>query len=134
MKSDSRTISINKPRFDRADSLEVMKVLEKGDLTSAAAEGGERVQKFERELKRYLKVKHVIAVNSGTSALYAALLAAGVGYGDEVILPSFTFVATANAIVAAGAKPVFVDIHKNRFICVLLCRLVYVLIDRHPLL
>jgi perosamine synthetase len=70
-------------------------------LTSAAFEGGKRVSEFEKMLRNFLKVKHVIAVNSGTSALHAALLASGVRSGDEVILPSFTFVATANAVVAA---------------------------------
>ena len=57
----------------------------------------------------------MIAVNSGTTSLYGALLSAGVKQGDEVLLPSFTFVATANSIVAAGAKPVFVDINKDDF-------------------
>ena len=89
--------------------------MEEGNLTSAAFEGGKRVSEFEAMLRKYLNVKHVIAVNSGTSALHAALLASGVRSGDEVILPSFTFVATANAVVAAGAKPLFVDILKNGY-------------------
>jgi perosamine synthetase len=84
--------------------------LEEGNLTSPAMDGGKRVREFEELLKGYLKVKNVVAVNSGTSALHAALLAAGIGQGDEVLLPSFTFVATANAVMAAGARPVFVDI------------------------
>jgi dTDP-4-amino-4,6-dideoxygalactose transaminase len=66
-------------------------------------------------MKDYLKIKHVVSVNSGTSALYAALLAAGIKQGDEVLLPSFTFVATANAVVAASGKPVFVDIKKDDY-------------------
>ena len=73
-------------------------------------DGGKRVREFEELLKGYLKVKNVVAVNSGTSALHAGLLAAGIGHGDEVLLPSFTFVATANAVMATGARPVFVDI------------------------
>jgi perosamine synthetase len=56
-----------------------------------------------------------MAVNSGTSALHAALLAANIGEGDEVLLPSFTFVATANSVIAAGAKPIFVDINKHDY-------------------
>ena len=88
-----------------------MGVLDENILTSAAKDGGKRVRDFESLLRDYLKVKHVIAVNSGTASLYAALLAADVKQDDEILLPSFTFVATANSIVAAGAKPVFVDIN-----------------------
>jgi perosamine synthetase len=89
--------------------------LEEGNLTSAAFEGGRRVTEFEQMLGNYLKVKHAVAVNSGTSAIHAALMASGVQSGDEVILPSFTFVATANAVVAAGAEPIFVDVMKNGY-------------------
>ena len=62
-----------------------------------------------------MDVKHVIAVNSGTSALHASLLSIGIKQGDEVILPSFTFVATANSVIAAGAKPIFADINKQDY-------------------
>src|ERR671926_201872 len=104
-------IPINKPWIGEEERHEVMNVLEENALTSAAKEGGKRVRDFESLLRDYLKVKHVIAVNSGTTSLYAALLSVDVKQGDEVLLPSFTFVATANSIVAAGAKPVFVDIN-----------------------
>jgi perosamine synthetase len=103
-------IPINKPQLDERERQEVIRVLDDAALTSAAMEGGKYVCEFERLLKGFLNVKHVVAVNSGTSALHAALLANGIGYGDEVILPSFTFVATANAVVATGAKPIFADI------------------------
>jgi perosamine synthetase len=108
-------IPINKPWIGEEERDEVMHVLEENALTSAAKDGGKRVRDFESLLRDHLKVKHVIAVNSGTTSLYAALLSAGVKQGDEVLLPSFTFVATANSIVAAGAKPVFVDINKDDF-------------------
>ncbi|MGA9169355.1 MAG: DegT/DnrJ/EryC1/StrS family aminotransferase [Nitrososphaeraceae archaeon] len=108
-------IPINKPWIGEEERHEVMHVLEENALTSAAKDGGKRVRDFESLLRDHLKVKHVIAVNSGTTSLYAALLSAGVKQGDEVLLPSFTFVATANSIVAAGAKPVFVDINKDDF-------------------
>jgi perosamine synthetase len=108
-------IPINKPQLDERERLEVIKVLDDANLTSAAMEGGRYVGEFERLLESFLKVKHVVAVNSGTSALHAALLAKGIRYGDEVILPSFTFVATANAVVAAGAKPIFADILKESY-------------------
>jgi dTDP-4-amino-4,6-dideoxygalactose transaminase len=71
---------------------------------------GSEVAAFEAEFANYSGARHGIAVNSGTSALHLALLAAGIGAGDEVITVPFTFVATAAAIIYAGARPVFVDI------------------------
>jgi perosamine synthetase len=108
-------IPINKPWLDEEERREVMSVLDEKALTTAAHDGGKRVQDFESHLRDYLGMKYVIAVNSGTSALHAALLAAGVKQGDEVLLPSFTFVATANSVVAAGAKPIFVDINREDY-------------------
>jgi perosamine synthetase len=70
-------ISINKPWLDEEERREVMSVLDENALTTAAHDGGKRVRDFESNLKEYLRVKHVIAVNSGTAALHAALLAAG---------------------------------------------------------
>lgn len=108
-------IPINKPWIGEEEKSEVLKVLDENVLTSAAKDGGKRVQDLERLLKDYLNVKNVVSVNSGTAALYSALLAMGIGQGDEVLLPSFTFVATANSVVAAGAKPVFVDINREDY-------------------
>lgn len=108
-------IPINRPWLGEEEKREVMAVLDENSLTSAASDGGRRVQDFESALEKYLGCRHAIAVNSGTAALHAALLAAGIGQGHEVLLPSFTFVATANAVVAAGAKPVFVDISRDDF-------------------
>ncbi|WP_292639917.1 DegT/DnrJ/EryC1/StrS aminotransferase family protein [Nitrososphaera sp.] len=108
-------IPINRPWLGEEEKLEVMRVIEENALTSAASDGGRRVRDFESALGSYLGSKHVIAVNSGTAALHAALLAAGVGPGDDVLLPAFTFVATANAVVASGARPVFVDIKKSDY-------------------
>jgi perosamine synthetase len=108
-------IPINRPCLDEEERHEVMSVLDENALTTAAYDGGKRVQDFESRLRDYLSVKYVIAVNSGTAALHAALLAAGVKQGDEVLLPSFTFVATANSVVAAGAKPIFVDINRRDY-------------------
>lgn len=71
---------------------------------------GREVEAFEHEFADYCGTRHGIAVNSGTSALHLALLAADIGPGDEVITTPLTFVATASAIVSTGAKPVFVDI------------------------
>ncbi len=71
---------------------------------------GDEVAAFERDFAAYCRVRHAIGLNSGTSALHLALLAAGIGPGDEVITTPMTFVATVAAIVYAGATPVFVDI------------------------
>jgi len=79
-------------------------------LDSAQFILGPQVDALETEFAAYCGVKHGIAVNSGTSALHLALLAAGVGPGDEVITVPFTFIATAAAVWYAGARPIFVDI------------------------
>jgi dTDP-4-amino-4,6-dideoxygalactose transaminase len=76
---------------------------------------GEEVAAFEREFADYCDARHGIAVNSGTSALHVALLAAGVGPGDEVITVPFTFIATVAAIGYTGARPVLVDIEPSSF-------------------
>ena len=79
-------------------------------LDSCAFVLGPNVKAFEEEAAAYLGVKHATGVASGTDALHLALLAAGVGEGDEVITTPFTFIATAEANQHVGAKPVFVDI------------------------
>ena len=76
---------------------------------------GPNVQAFEQESADYLGVKHAVGVASGTDALHLALVAAGIGAGDEVITTAFTFIATAEAIRYVGAKPVFVDIDPRTF-------------------
>ena len=81
-----------------------------GVLASAQYVLGPEVAQFEEEFAAYSDAKHAVAVNTGTSALHLALLAADVGPGDEVITVPFTFVATVSAICYAGALPVFVDV------------------------
>lgn len=76
---------------------------------------GPNVQKFEEEAAAYLGVKHAVGLANGTEALHLALLACGIGKGDEVITTPFTFIATAEAISYVGAKPVFVDIDPKTF-------------------
>jgi dTDP-4-amino-4,6-dideoxygalactose transaminase len=108
-------IPINRPWIDDQEQNEVVSALQENALTTAARDGGKRVREFESQVRSYLGVKHVLAVNSGTAALHAALLALDIKQGDEILLPSFTFVATANAVVAAGAKPVFVDVKRDDY-------------------
>lgn len=106
-------IPISKPWLGEEEKELINKVISDGSLTNATFDGGKYLQEFERLLRNYLGVKDVIAVNSGTSALYASLLALSLNRNDEVIIPSLTFVATANAVVAAGGKPVFADIKED---------------------
>jgi len=107
-------IPINVPQIGEEEIEAVVKVLKSGTLTSGLG-NGPNVVKFEKAFAEYIKGKHAIAINSGTAALHAALLAIKVSRGDEVILPSFTFVATAEMVVLAGAKPVFVDINPETY-------------------
>jgi dTDP-4-amino-4,6-dideoxygalactose transaminase len=79
-------------------------------LDSCAFAGGHFAEQFEKEWAGYCGVKHVVAVGSGTDAIWLALLALGIGAGDEVVTVPMTFMATAEAITMTGAKPVFVDI------------------------
>ena len=108
-------IPINIPDIDEQEIREVTSVLSEKALTSASFEGGKRVRQFEDLLSNFVKSKFAIAVNSGTSALQASLYALDVKPNDEVLIPSFTFVATANSVKSLGAKPVFVDILKDNF-------------------
>lgn len=76
---------------------------------------GPNIEKFEDLISKYLGVKYALVFNSGTSALHAVLIAYGIGSGDEVIVPSFTFITTANAPLFVGAKPVFADIEEETY-------------------
>ncbi len=106
-------IKINQPILGDEEREEVDSIIKSGYLTTGAREGGPKVREFEGSLAKYLGAKHAVAVNSGTSALYASLMALGVGHGDKVLIPAFTFLATANAVLMTGARPVFVDIRKD---------------------
>ena len=108
-------IPINIPDIDEQEIREVTSVLSEKALTSASFEGGKRVRQFEDLLSNFVKSKFAVAVNSGTSALQASLYALDIKPNAEVLIPSFTFVATANSVKSIGAKPVFVDILKDNF-------------------
>ena len=91
--------------YDAAEAEAVAEV-----LTSKWLSVGPRTAAFERRFAEFLDAPHAVAVSSCTAALHLALLAAGVGAGDEVLVPSYTFVASVNPILYVGARPVFVDI------------------------
>jgi dTDP-4-amino-4,6-dideoxygalactose transaminase len=107
-------ITINLPLIGEEEIQAVVKVMRSGYLTSGLGAGPE-VTKFEKNFASLTGAKHAVAVNTGTAALHAAVAAAGIKAGDEVILPSFTFVATAEAVVLAGGKPVFTDIDAETY-------------------
>jgi len=108
-------IAINVPFVGKGEISAVTSIHKNASLTSAASHGGKHVQAFEKSASLFIKSKYVVAVNSGTAALQAALYALDIKKGDEVLVPSFTFVATANSVVSTGAKPVFVDILKENY-------------------
>ena len=99
-----------KPLIGNAERAAVDAVLASGSLAQ-----GPQVAAFEQEFSEVVGGSRCVAVNSGTSALHLALLALGVGPGDEVIVPSFTFAATANAVCLSGATPVFADIDERTY-------------------
>ena len=100
----------SKPVIGHRERWAVDKVLKSGNLAQ-----GEHVAQLEKEFAELHGAKFGVAVNSGTSALHLALIAAGVKPGDEVIVPSVSFAATANSVAMIGAKPVFVDISIETF-------------------
>jgi dTDP-4-amino-4,6-dideoxygalactose transaminase len=98
-------IPFHRPSIDDDEIAEVVATLRSGWLTS-----GERVVQLERDFARLVGVPQALAVSSGTAALHLALRAAGVGPGDEVIVPTTTFTATAEAVIYLGARPVLADV------------------------
>ena len=103
-------VSITKPYFGEEEKKAVNAVLESGWLVQ-----GPRVAEFERMVCEYSGAKFARATTSCTTSLHLALVALGIGPGDEVIVPSFTFIASANAVEYTGAKPVFVDVDLDTF-------------------
>lgn len=103
-------IPIAKPLIGDEEKRVVAEVLGSGVIAQ-----GKKVEEFEKAFAAYCGTRHAVAVNSGTAALHVAMLAAGIGPGDEVITTPFSFIATANAILFCGAKPVFADIDGKTF-------------------
>jgi dTDP-4-amino-4,6-dideoxygalactose transaminase len=97
-------LPLSRPTIGEEEISEVVETLRSGWITT-----GPKVARFEQIFREYLDMPEAVAVSSGTAGLHIALLAAGIGPGDEVITSSMTFAATANAIVFSGARPVLVD-------------------------
>lgn len=107
----TKRVPLFKIYWDDTDVQRVTEAITSGSNWAIGAE----VQEFEQALARYTNNRFCVTFNSGTSGLHAALLAHGVGEGDEVIVPSFTFIATANAPLFVGARPVFADIEEDTY-------------------
>jgi dTDP-4-amino-4,6-dideoxygalactose transaminase len=103
-------IRIAQPIIGPEEEEAVLAALRSGHLAQ-----GPLVAQFEEAFASYLGVRHAVAVSSGTAALYVALRAHDIGPGDEVLVPAFTFAATGNAVLLAGARPVLIDIRDDDF-------------------
>ena len=103
-------VPMSLPEINETDVQSVVDVIRSGRLAL-----GPRTREFENLVANYVGVKHAIAVNSGTSALHLLVCALGLGPGDEVLVPSFTFAASVNAILFECATPVFVDIEPGTY-------------------
>ncbi|MCK5063071.1 MAG: DegT/DnrJ/EryC1/StrS family aminotransferase [Candidatus Aenigmarchaeota archaeon] len=102
-------IPLFKTYSDQDDIDSVTEVIRRGTYWAV----GPEIEEFEKKICKYSEAKYCTVLNNGTSALHAALLVAGIKAGDEVIVPSFTFISTANAPRFIGAKPVFCDIEQD---------------------
>lgn len=103
-------VPICKPYFDEKEPEAAKKVVESGWIIQ-----GPKTEEFEKQVAIYTGSKFAVATSNCTTALHLALLAANIKPGDEVICPSFTFIATPNSIEFAGAKPIFIDINKDTY-------------------
>lgn len=106
----TKFIPLASPDINDDDIAEVVRVLKSGMLVQ-----GKEVDQFERAVAEYIGVEEAICVSNGTATLHLALQCLGVGRGDEVIVPAFSYVATANVVELTGATPVFVDIDITTF-------------------
>lgn len=103
-------IPLQKPYFDKEEEEAVVEVLRSGWVAQ-----GPKVAEFEEALRKYVGSSYAVATTSATTALFLSLHALGIKEGDEVLVPSFSFIATTNVVVHTGAKPVFVDIDPNTY-------------------
>jgi perosamine synthetase len=104
-------IPLYKIYTDEEDLTLITKIIKRGNNWAI----GPEIEEFENAIKNYVGADYCLTLNSGTSALHAAFLAYGFGPGNEIIVPSFSFISTANSVSFVGAKPVFGDIEENTF-------------------
>jgi len=105
-----RSVPLARPSFDESELALVAEVLRSGWVTQ-----GPKVGEFERAFAARVGAREAVAVSNATAALFLCLHAQGIGRGDEVLVPSLSFIATANCVVHAGATPVFVDVEPRTF-------------------
>lgn len=105
-----KNIPWSSPDIGEEEKKAAKRVIDSGMLTR-----GKETEAFERDIEKYIGCKNAVVVNNGTSALVTAMLANGISPGDEVLVPTFTFVASVNAVLAVGAKPVLVDSDTETF-------------------
>lgn len=105
-----QSLPMSAPDIDDADVAAVVEVLRSGRLAL-----GPRAEAFEAAVAKHIGVKHAVAVSSGTAALHLIVRALGLGEGDEVLVPSFTFAASVNALLYERATPVFVDVEPDTY-------------------
>jgi len=117
-KQDSKIKFPKWPIFDENDVNALVNVIRSGNwwCGSPSVHQGENVWLFQEEFARFQEAKHCIAVSNGTVAIEAALMALGVGLGDEVIVSDYTFVASASAVIASNAVPIFCDINPESLV------------------
>lgn len=103
-------IKISEPVIQNEEKAAVLNVLKTGNIVA-----GKEVEKFENEFSKYIGSEYAVATSSGTSALHTILFSLGLNKGDEVITTSFSFIATVNAIIYCGLKPVYADIDASTY-------------------
>src|SRR5688500_3800841 len=106
----NKFIPLASPDINDEDIGEVVRVLKSGMLVQ-----GPEVENLEKRIAEFIGVKHCIAASNGTATLNLSLIATGIGAGDEVIVPAFSYIATANVVELTGATSVFVDIEIDTF-------------------
>ncbi len=109
--SNNWKIPLYKIYTDEEDFTQITKIIKRGNNWAL----GPEIEEFENAIKNYVGVDYCLTLNSGTSALHATFLAYGFGLNDEVIVPSFSFISTANSVSFVGSTPVFADIEENTF-------------------
>jgi len=105
----AKFIPVSEPSITKKEIKYVTDAVKSGWVSSI----GGYITKFEKSFAEYIGTKYALTVTNGTAALHLALVSLGIKEGDEVIIPDFTFIATANAVTYTGAKPIMVDIDEN---------------------